>query len=75
MAKKFKSYGRVRINKLDWLLTIVCCVIAVGALLFSIGVSVVDAGDRAYLAFYDFARGLGFIGDAVNFGQSAVVSV
>ena len=72
--KKFKQYGRLNLNKLDFLLAIVCCVFALAALLLSLGISIADAGDYASFAFYDFGRGLGFVADATKYGQAAVVS-
>ena len=74
MAKSLKKYGRVNPNKLDYLLAIVCVVIAVAALWISIGISLSDAGVYAGAAFMDLVRGLGFVADAAKHGQSAVIS-
>ena len=75
MAKKLKSYGRKNINKLDWLLAIVCIVIGVAALWISLGISIKNAGAIASVAFRDVVLGLGFIADSTVYGQAAVLAV
>ena len=74
MAKNFKKYGRLNLNKLDWLLAIVFVVIGVAALWISLGISIANAGDYAGKAFLDLALALGFVADASKYGQAAVVS-
>ena len=74
MAKNFKKYGRVNLNKLDWLLAIVFVVIGVAALWISLGISIANAGQYAGKAFLDLALALGFVADAGKYGQAAVVS-
>ena len=74
MAKKFKRYGRLNINKLDWLLAIVFVVIGVAALWISLGISIANAGVYAGKAFLDLALALAFVADAGKYGQAAVVS-
>ncbi len=74
MAKKFKRYGRLNVNKLDWLLAIVFVVIGVAALWISLGISMANAGVYAGKAFLDLALALGFVADAAKYGQAAVVS-
>ena len=73
MAKKFKTYGRKSINKLDWLIAIAAVVIAVGAVILCIGVSVKNAAQYVAPAFQDVLLALGFVADASQFGQGAVV--
>lgn len=72
--KRFKRYGRVKTNKLDWLLAIVCCIFAIAALWISLGISIANAGGQAVEALKIFGRGLGFVLNADAFGQSAIVS-
>ncbi len=75
MAKKqFKKYGRVNTNKLDWLLAFAFAGIALASLWISIGISFADAAEAARGAFMDFFRGLGFVLNAAQNGQSAVAS-
>ena len=74
MAKNFKKYGRLNINKLDWLLAIVFVVIGVAALWISLGISIANAGVYAGKAFTDLALALIFVADAGKYGQAAVVS-
>ena len=74
-SSRFKKYGRLTINKLDWLLAISCCIFAISSLWISLGISIVDGAPSALPAFETFARGLGFIYDTACYGQSAVVSV
>ena len=71
---KFKRYGHLKINKLDWLLAISCCLFAIAALWISLGISIVNKGPGAVEAFMTFARGLAFNFSIEN-GQSAVVSM
>ena len=71
--KQLKTYGRLKVNKLDWLLAIACCVIAVGALWISLGISIANAGDKAGQAFLDVGAAFGFVVSTSLFGQSAVV--
>ena len=73
MAKKFKTYGRKSINKLDWLIAIAAVVIAVGAVILCIGVSVKNAAQYVAPAFQDVLLAFGFVADASQFGQGAVV--
>ncbi len=62
MSKKVsKFYGRKSVNKLDWLLAIVCSVIALGAIWLSIGVSIHNAGGAAIPAFEDVLHGIAFM--------------
>ena len=56
-----KSYGRKKINKLDWLLAIVCCVIGLGSLWISLGVCLSNAAADAVPAFRDMLHGLAFM--------------
>ena len=72
--KKFRRYGRLKTNKLDWLLAIVCCIFAIAALWISLGISIANAGGQAVEALKIFGRGLGFILNADAYGQSAIVS-
>ena len=74
MAKNFKKYGRLNINKLDRLLAIVFVVIGVAALWISLGISIANAGVFAGKAFTDLALALIFVADAGKYGQAAVVS-
>ena len=69
-----KKRGRLNINKLDWLLAITCCVIAVASIWMSIGISVFGAGQGAADAFLIFLRGLAFI-DSFDYGSCAVISL
>ena len=73
MAKKFKTYGRKSINKLDWLIAIAAVVIALGAIILCIGVSVKNAAPNVVPAFQDVLLAFGFVADASQFGQGAVV--
>ena len=57
----YKSYGRKNINKLDWLLAIVCCVIGLGSLWISLGVCLANAAVDAVPAFRDMLHGLAFL--------------
>ena len=58
--KPAKLYGRKNINKLDWILAIVCCIIGAAALWISIGISIANAGAATAPAFADVAHGLLF---------------
>lgn len=58
--KPAKLYGRKNINKLDWILAIVCCVIGAAALWISIGISIANAGAATAPAFEDVLHGLIF---------------
>ena len=56
-----KMYGRKNVNQLDWLLAIVCSIIALGALWISIGISVANAAVYAVPAFRDVVHGFAFM--------------
>ena len=73
MSKKHKLYGRVRLNKLDWLIAIAAIIIGVAALWICIGVSVRNAAAYVVPAFGDVALSLGCVADSSQFGQAAVL--
>lgn len=74
MSKKhIRSYGRLKINKLDWLLAIAFVVISLGSLWMSLGICLSNAGSKAAQAFLDLGVAFGFVANVSLFGQSAVV--
>ena len=56
-----KSYGRKNINKLDWFLAVICCIIALGSLWISVGICVSNAAAYAVPAFRDVVHGFAFL--------------
>ena len=59
--EKNKCYGRININKLDWLLAIICAIFATAIVWLSIILTIKKAGAATVPAFLDFVHGLGFI--------------
>lgn len=59
--EKSKCYGRININKLDWLLAIICAIFATAIVWLSIILTIKKAGAATIPAFLDFVHGLGFI--------------
>ena len=55
-----KYYGRKSVNKLDWLLAIVCCVVALGSVWISVGICLRNAAPAAVPAFTDALHALIF---------------
>ena len=58
--KLLKKYGRTDINKLDWILAIIACLVAIDSLWISLGISIVNAGEYTIEGFLIFLRGLSF---------------
>ena len=58
--KLTKKRGRTDINKLDWLLAIICCFVAIDALWLSLGLSIANAGGSTPESFLIFLRGISF---------------
>lgn len=58
--KLTKKHGRLEINKLDWLLAIISCLVAIDSLWISLGISIANAGGSTPESFLIFLRGISF---------------
>ena len=56
----YKIYGRKNVNRLDWLIAVICVLIGFGCLWISIGISIANAAPTAIPAFVDILNGFTF---------------
>lgn len=56
-----KLFGRVNLNKLDFILAISAVLACVGAIWLSIGICITNAGDQAFAGFVDLFKVIGLV--------------